>query len=113
MDDQVKYKPDSDDWDKLRGEYWEVWVGIPDYIINDSFSTRNKGKKYNKNHQWIEISQTVLEAIRNNPKTILCVQLEKDDNYDKKVVGMFPSTKSLDATIRLIEGANKRLKDDS
>ena len=109
VDDHVKYKPSSEEWDELNNEYFEVWQGIPNYIIDDSFATRNGGKKYNKNHQWIEISKAALEAYKSNPNSVFLVQLEKDDNLDKKVVGIYPANMNLEDAISLMENANKKL----
>ncbi len=111
MDNYVKYKPSSVEWDKFDREYWEVWEGIPDSILKDGFSTNNGGLKYNKNYQWINISPEALNALRKNPKAILCALLEKDKTYDKKVIRVFPSNDSLDDTIKKVYNANKRLLD--
>ena len=109
MDEHIKYKPTSDEWDVFKKEYWEVWEGIPDEVLRESFSTRNGGLKYNKNYRWINISPEALDALRKNPKSVLCALLEKDSTYDKKVVKLFPSNESLNDTIRKIQDANKRL----
>lgn len=111
MDDYIKYKPSSVEWDKFKKEYWEVWEGIPDDVLRDCFSTRNGGLKYNKNYRWINISPEALNALRQNPKAVLCALLEKDSTYDKKVIRVFPSSNSLDETIKKVQDANKKLLD--
>lgn len=109
MSDYIKYKPTSEEWDKIKGEYWEVWEGIPKEILKDSFSTRNGGLKYNKNYQWIEIPPNIISLLKENPKAVLFVKLEKDCNYDKKVVGIAPSAKSLEEAIKSASEKNKEL----
>ncbi|MBI4919358.1 hypothetical protein HY837_05470 [archaeon] len=108
MDDHIKYKPTSQEYDNLGNEYWEVWQGIPEEILKDSFPVGGGNYKYNKNYKLIYISSKALEALKKNPKAILCVKLEKSKDHDKKVLGFLPSEESLEDTIRNIQRANQR-----